>query len=138
MGWEACSLTPYRDAVGLWTIGWGHLMGPDEPRVPITQEEADALFADELEHFGEEVASFCPENMAQHEYDAVVAWAFNVGASAASKSTLVRMLNDLDFDAAAQQFLRWDKAGGRTILGLTKRRRAERAMFVSGDYSGRP
>ncbi len=67
--------------------------------------------------------------LAQHEFDALVAFAYNVGLGAFRKSTLLRLLNKGDKASAAKQFDRWNKAGGKMLAGLTRRRAAERAMF---------
>jgi len=138
-GWESCKLTPYRDAAGWWTIGWGHLMDPKDPRVPITQADADALFEHELLHVGDAVDALVP-TLHQCEYDACVSLSFNIGVGAFSRSTLLRRLND--GGDAASQFLAWDKVtiGGvlTTSKGLHRRRYAEMMMYEYADYSGRP
>jgi len=138
-GWEACSLTPYRDQAGRWTIGWGHLLQPGDPLLPITQAEADALFEYELLHVGDAVDALVPR-LYQCEYDACVSLVFNIGVGAFSRSTLLRRLNA--GGDAASQFLAWDKVtiGGvlTTSKGLHRRRYAEMMMFLYADYSGRP
>ena len=128
--WEACSLVPYKDQAGLWTIGWGHLMEPTDPLLTITQDEADALFDLELLHFSHHVEDSIWVTVLQHQFDACVSFAFNCGAEAFAHSTLCNYLNRGLLSAAADQFLRWDKVRINGVLtvsnGLHKRRVAER------------
>ena len=141
-GWEQCRLTPYRDIAGKWTVGWGHLLQPSDPREPITQDEADELFHGDLLLKAEGVDLLFPEPLEQCQYDALCSFAFNVGLGALAGSTLRKRILGGYFDEAADQFLVWNKVrvNGAYVesRGLTKRRAAERAMFINGDYSGRP
>lgn len=127
---EGCRLTAYRCAAGVLTIGWGHT-GPDvKAGMVITQERADALMVQDLLAFERDVIGMVKVAMTQSQFDALVAFAFNVGSGALRKSTLLRMLNAGDYSGAAYQFLRWNKAGSVTLRGLTRRRAAERALFL--------
>jgi lysozyme len=143
-GWEKCRLTPYQDQAGNWTVGWGHLMQPGDPRVPITQDEADALFDHELLHTADGVGDLIALPLSQQQFDALVAFSYNCGVGAFASSTLRTAVNAADFASAADDFGAWNKvrdpATGLLVVsaGLTKRRAAERAIFVNGDYSGRP
>lgn len=143
-GWEACSLVPYRDAAGNWTIGWGHLMQPSDPLIPITQDEADALFDHELLHTADGVGGLLGIPVSQQQFDALVAFAYNCGLGAFASSSLRAAVNAASFSAAADAFAPWNKvrdpSTGQLVVsaGLVKRRAAERAIFVDGDYSGRP
>lgn len=127
---EGCKLEAYRDAVGIWTVGFGHT-GPDvHPGMKITQEEADDLLADDLKVFEHCVNSAVSVPLTQGEFDACVSLAFNIGCGRFRASTLVRKLVDND-DSASTEFLRWNKAGGRVLAGLTRRREAEKDLFES-------
>ena len=142
-GWERCVLTPYRDSGGRYTVGIGHLMEVGDPRdEPITQEEADELFHGDLLLKAEGVDLLFPEPLEQCQYDALCSFAFNVGLGALAGSTLRKRILGGYLDEAADQFLVWNKVrvNGAYVesRGLTKRRAAERAMFINGDYSGRP
>jgi lysozyme len=125
---EGCELRAYRDAVGVLTIGYGHTVGVKEGDV-ITQAQADNMLADDLVIYEQGVHSLVRRTLTQGQFDALVSFAFNVGIGALGKSTLLRMLNSGDYASAAQQFARWNKAGGRELRGLTRRREAERRLF---------
>lgn len=143
--WEGRSLTPYKDIAGNWTVGVGHLLKSYEPLTPRTNAEVDALFAADLNHARQDVASLARlSSIESHQVDAMADFVFNLGTQALRTSTLLRYVNEGNLEAAAEEFKRWNKARDpRTGLltespGLTKRRSAERAMFLLGDYSGRP
>lgn len=130
---EGNKLTAYRDSVGILTIGVGHTSA-GAPAVTagmrITAEESDAILSRDLAQFEAAVRNAVKVPIEQHEMDALVSIAFNIGGSAFGKSTLVRKLNAGDRAGAANAFLSWDKAGGRTLPGLTTRRKAERLQFL--------
>jgi lysozyme len=135
-GFEGCRLEPYRDVVGVWTIGYGHT-GEDvySGCDPISQEQADQLLAADLQAFEAHVGILCPTNT-QQQFDALVSFAYNLGVGALQGSTLRRMHNAGDYDGAAGQFGRWNHAGGRVLAGLTRRRGVEAQVYANGDYSG--
>jgi GH24 family phage-related lysozyme (muramidase) len=143
-GWERCSLIPYRDAMGKWTIGWGHLMLLTDPLIPMTQPEADALFYVEWQRVACDVdVAVTTALCTQYQYDALVAFAYNVGVPALRSSTLLRQVNANNWAAASLEFQQWDKGHDSTgqlveLTGLRRRREAERMIFVHADYSGRP
>lgn len=144
MGWERCRLAPYRDQGGRWTVGWGHLMQPTDPIEPITQDEADALFHFELLHTADGVGRLLGIPVSQQQFDALVAFSYNCGLGAFAASSLRQAINAVDLAAAAADFAPWNKVRdpdtGLLVVsqGLTRRRAAEREIFVNGDYSGRP
>lgn len=142
IGWEGCELTPYRDSAGLWTVGVGHLLEQGAPLHPITQATADALFAADLLKIAGRVERLIFAEVEQHQLDALIDFAFNLGTNALAGSTLLKRVNAWRLNEAADEFLRWDKArvnGGLVrIDGLHKRRVAERQMFTLRDYTGRP
>lgn len=129
---EGCRLEAYPDpATGgdPWTIGYGATGPGIEPGVVWTQEEADARLAEDVQRFADAVERALTVDVSDNEFAAMVSLAFNIGAAAFRKSTLLRLVNDGHFEAAAQQFERWNRAGGRVMAGLTRRRQAERALF---------
>lgn len=128
---EGCVLSAYRDAVGVLTIGYGHTGADVSPSQRITQTEADALLDADLAKFRRCVAEGVKTQITDAMRAALVSFAFNVGCTAFAKSTLLKRVNARDWPAAASEFLRWDKAGGKVLAGLTRRRRAERALFLS-------
>lgn len=140
-GWEQLRLIVYRDGVDKATVGWGHLVGiRDGLRLgdTISRERADALLASDLLLVDDALDSL-PIALEQHEHDALASWLFNCGIGVLRTSTLSRQLQLGLKSAAADQLLRWDKghdATGATITlpGLTKRRQAERRLFLTGNY----
>jgi lysozyme len=133
---EGLRLSAYRDAAGIWTIGYGHTAaaGPPVPvaGLTITAAEADAILGRDLARFEAAVARLVTAALSQDEFDALVSFAFNVGEGALGRSTLLKKLNAGDRAGAAVEFGRWNKAGGRVLAGLTRRRAEERAMFEGG------
>ena len=127
---------PYKDFAGHWTIGWGHRILPRERfSNPLTAAQADDLLRSDLERFADGVNSLVTAPITQSMFDALVCFSFNVGLGALKGSTLLRLLNQHFYAAAAGQFERWDKAtdpktGEKVALrGLTRRRAAERVLF---------
>ena len=132
---EGCHLKPYQDPIGLWTIGYGSLIGdgktlPIEWFREITQEEADELLKKDLIRFERGVARLCPTRLTQSRFDELVSFAFNLGLGNLQISTLKTKHNRGDISGAANEFLRWNKAGGKVFRGLTRRREAERALYL--------
>ena len=125
---EGCKLTAYKDSVGVWTIGYGHTRSARQGMV-ITQAQADELLALDVAAHAAGVYKALQVKLEQHQFDAVVSLAFNVGVSAVRNSTLMKMTNRGDVKPAAAQFDRWNKAGGKVLAGLTRRRAAERKMY---------
>lgn len=126
---EGCRLDAYRCPAGIPTIGYG-ATGPDIRMGMVwTQEQAEARLAEDVQRFADAVERALTVDVSDNEFAAMVSLAFNIGAAAFRKSTLLRLVNDGHFEAAAQQFERWNRAGGRVMAGLTRRRQAERALF---------
>lgn len=128
---EGLRLEKYRDAVGKWTIGYGHLILPNEsfPRA-LTEAEADELLRDDLGVTERSIHRLVTVDLNQNQFDALVAFTFNLGAGNLQTSTLLKLLNQGEYAQAADQFPRWNKAGGKVLAGLTRRREAERALFL--------
>lgn len=127
---------PYLDAVSKPTIGYGATFYKDGKAVtmkdnPITEEEASKLLNDLLN------TEFCPKveklikvQVTDNQFSAIVSFAYNVGLGNLQNSTLLRCLNAKNYKDAADEFLKWNKAGGIQLPGLVKRRQAERALFL--------
>lgn len=111
-----------------WTIGVGHT-GPEVKRgMVITKEQSDAILQKDLERFEKGVfAATGPTT--QNRFDAMVSLAFNIGLGNFNSSTLLKKHKAGEYGAAAEQFRRWNKAAGRVMAGLTRRRAAEEAMY---------
>lgn len=122
-----------------WTIGWGTTT--DEhgkailPNVVWSRSRADARFVQHLAQFENHVIRALGSAIhatSQAQFDALVSFAYNVGPAALASSTLLRKHKAGDFAGAAEQFTRWNKAAGRVMAGLTRRRAAEAALYRSG------
>ena len=130
------------DSVGIWTVGYGstHDVHPGEP---ISQAEAESRLAEDVSHAEVAVNAAVEVPLTQGEFDALVSIVFNVGPGLKGKkdgiiklkngepSTMLKLLNEGDYDGAANQFRRWDRAGGQVLSGLSKRRYAEFKLFES-------
>lgn len=132
---EGCKLTAYQDSVGVWTIGYGWTQPVDGKPIragmTIKQETAERLLKTGLVRYESDVSRLVKVGMTQGQFDALVSFTYNLGARSLSTSTLLRKLNTGDYAGAADEFLRWNKAGGKALNGLTRRREAERALFLS-------
>jgi lysozyme len=132
---EGVRLKPYKDPIGLWTVGVGHLIG-DGKTLPIewfrtfTMDEVDELLKKDLMRFERGVLRLCPNNLTQPRFDALVSFAFNVGLGNLQASTLRQKHNRNDVFGASQEFLRWNKAGGKVFRGLTIRRQDESNLYL--------
>lgn len=126
---EGTYVEAYRDPVGIWTIGWGCTEGVYEG-MRISVAEAETWLQKELNKFEQAVEKLVKVEINDQQFSALVAFSYNVGAYALSRSTLLKRLHEGDVPGAADEFLRWNKAEGQVLLGLTRRRRAERALFL--------
>lgn len=127
---EGCKLQPYHCSAGVLTIGYGHT-GPDvKASLVITQETAEALLRKDLAKFEAGVLK-ATKKCTQGQFDALVSFAFNLGLGALGDSTLLKMHNAGEYDEAAKQFVRWNRAGGKVLAGLTRRREAEAKLYQS-------
>ena len=146
---EGVRVKPYRCPAGLHTIGVGHVLYPEQAKLPMAErlkmpiqiehfrifsmEEVDAFLAQDLARFERGVARYCPPALAsQGIFDALVSFSFNVGLGNLQRSGLRMKTNRGEFEDAADEFLKWTKAAGRVLPGLVKRRNDERAMYLSG------
>ncbi len=132
---EGLELEAYQDIAGVWTIGYGHT-GPDvQPGQRITEREAEALLRRDLKSREDAVSRLVNVPLNQNEFDALVSFVYNVGAEAFRRSTALKRLNRGMRMAAAEALTWWNKAtvGGvlREVLGLTRRRAAEKALFIT-------
>jgi lysozyme len=146
---EGCHNTPYRCPAALWTIGYGHVLYPDQARLKTPEralygikdehnrtfeyDEIDSILEKDLERFEAGVLRLCPAAAdSQSQFDATVSFAFNVGLGNLQSSTLRMQYNRGDIEGAADEFLKWTKASGKVLKGLVRRREAERALFLTG------
>lgn len=129
--YEGVRLTAYDDGVGVWTIGVGHTKGVKRGDT-ITMDQVDEFLRQDLQEAEAAVNDAVKVPLTQGQFDSLVSWTFNLGAGAFRGSTLLKKLNAKDYDGAADEILRWNKAGGRVLPGLVKRRISERIMFLEG------
>lgn len=131
---EGCKLTAYQDSVGVWTIGYGWTQPVDGKSIragmTIKQETAERLLKTGLVSYESDVSRLVKVGLTQGQFDALVSFTYNLGARSLSTSTLLRKLNAGDYAGAADEFLRWNKAGGKVLNGLSRRREAERDLFL--------
>lgn len=126
--YEGCRLKAYRCSADVWTIGYGSTGPHVTAGKVISQAEADALLAKDLERFERTVTQRAVKPT-QNQFDAMVSLAFNVGEQALGNSTLLRKHNAGDHAGAKAEFAKWNKAGGRVLSGLVVRRAAEAALY---------
>jgi lysozyme len=132
----------YNDPVGHCTIGCGHLVHhgpingsePEEFKRGITRARGLELLQDDASTASHEITRSVKVRLSQSQYDALISFAFNVGNGAFRDSTLLKLLNQGDYASVPAQLNRWTKAGGKTLPGLVRRRRAEGALFRDGTY----
>ena len=125
---EGCETVAYQDSVGVWTIGYGHTKGVVEG-MTITEAEADSMLSKELEEYESYVENMVEVELTQEQFDALTVWVYNLGPTNFKNSTLLKKLNSGDYSAVPTEIKRWNKAGGKVLKGLVKRREAEAAMF---------
>lgn len=144
---EGIRFRPYRCPALLWTVGVGRVIDPahigvkfeDRKNLPIpagwdrtlTIAEVDQLLAEDLARFERGVERLCPDGLTQPRFDALVSFAFNVGLGNLQRSTLRMRHNRKDYQGAGEAFMMWTKAAGKVLPGLVKRRKDERALYLS-------
>ena len=128
---------PYLCPAGVPTIGYGSTYYEDGRKVkltdaPITEQRATELLQNVVVTYEKAVDSFCRDDITQNQFDALVSFSFNVGTQALKNSTLLKKINANPKDPEIRdQFMKWNKAGGTILKGLTKRREAEANLYFS-------
>jgi lysozyme len=134
--YEGYKSTPYRCPAGLYTVGYGHVIGnglqlPDEWNRTLSLGEINELLRTDLARFERGVLRYCPVYLTQFEFDALVSFAYNLGVGTLQRSTLRQKILRNNKKGAASEILKYDKVGGRPLKGLTRRRQAEYNLFMS-------
>ena len=129
---EGCKLKPYKDVVGLLTVGYGHRIAEADNR-DYTQEEVDEFLRSDLERFEHGVLTYVTVPLTQGQFDSLVCFSYNLGLGTLQRSTLRQKILSGDGEGAAKEILRFDKAGGVVVKGLTRRRQAEYRLFTQLD-----
>jgi len=144
---EGVRFKPYQCPAKLWTIGVGHVLYPDQSKIPVDQrgtyalrpednrqfskEEVDGILRNDLDRFERGVEKFCPVALTQGQFDGLVSFSFNVGLGTLQRSTLRQKVLRGDKEGAAEELLKYCMAGGKVLKGLQNRRLDERALFLS-------
>lgn len=141
---EGLRLKSYQDLTGIWTIGWGHT-GPDiKANLIISPKQAHDYLMSDAKAAGDIIRANVTAQLSQQQYDALVSFVFNIGPGhvgtkdgfvwlkSGHHSTLLELLNADQMTKAAEQILQWNKAGGKSVYGLSVRRQAERRLFLTG------
>lgn len=126
---EGCKLTAYKCPAGVWTIGYGHTKDVKQG-MKITSKQAEQLLVNDLKTYESYVSKYVKVKLNQNQFDALVSFTFNCGGGALKSSTLLKKLNKGYYTGAANELLRWNKANGKILAGLTRRRKAEKALFL--------
>lgn len=154
--YEGYKTKPYLCPAHIWTIGYGHVLYQDQIRLPVvrvngytglirkeyvlkpednrvwTKEEIEKLFADDIASFERGVLRLAPTVFGrQGAFDACVSFSFNAGLGNFQRSTIRMKTNRREWEDAAEAFMAWTKGGGKELPGLVKRRKAEKALFLS-------
>lgn len=130
---EGLRLTSYPDpGTGgePWTVGFGHT-SLVKPGMKITKAQAEEFLRQDVAEFESAIAHLIKVPLNQNQIDACLSLIFNIGIGAFTSSTLLKKLNSKDYKGASIQFLRWNKAGGKIMPGLSRRREAEKSLFIS-------
>jgi len=143
---EGVRQKPYRCPAKLWTVGVGHVLYPEQGKMKIEErdrfalkdadnrtfsmEEVNAILKSDLARFERGVVLFCPVPLTGGQFDALVSFSFNVGLGTLQRSTLRQKVLRGDMEGAAEELLKYCKAGGKILKGLETRRKDERALFL--------
>ena len=130
---EGCELHAYKDSVGVVTIGYGHTGSDVAEGQTVTEEEAEEILRKDLTKFEDYVKNYVECELNQEQFDALVAWTFNLGPGNLKSSTLLKRLNENDYDDVPNQIRRWNRAGGEVVSGLVRRRNSEAHLFEHGE-----
>ena len=134
---EGLSLKPYVCPANIPTIGFGNTYYPNGQKVKLTDpaitiEKAEELLKFLLVTYEKAVDSFCRDDISQNQFDALVSFCYNVGTGALQRSTLIKKVNANPKDVTiSDEFMKWNKANGRVLVGLTRRRQAESKLYFS-------
>ena len=131
---EGLRLTPYLDAAGFWTVGYGHKLTSEDLEAggrtrTITESDALLLLIDDVDYAASHVQRLVRVALTQGQLDALTDFVYNLGHGRLLDSTLLKLLNLGNYADAGRQLLRWDMAGGEHLAGLTLRRQAELALW---------
>lgn len=127
---EGCHLNAYKCPAGVWTIGWGTTGPGIREGLVISQHTADVMLKAHIQDLALDLTDLVGNSLRQHQFDALVAFIYNIGLGAFKKSTMLSLIKRGKMDEAALEFDKWVKAAGKTLPGLVKRRKAEKTLFI--------
>jgi lysozyme len=125
---EGCRTVAYQDAVGVWTIGYGHTIDVKEG-MTITQHQCDVMLEVDIETYENYVNKYVIVSLTQNQFDALVSWVYNLGPTNLRNSTMLKVLNAGKYSEVPYQMKRWNRAGGKVLKGLVVRRETEAELF---------
>ena len=136
--WEGLKTKAYKDAGGVWTVGYGHTATAGEPKpragMVITAAEAERILLKDLVQYEAAVENNVKVELNDNQFAALVSFVYNIPLASFKKSTLLKKLNAGNYDAVPTELMKWTKAGGKKIQGLVNRRRAEGYLWMEGAF----
>ena len=130
---EGLELDSYQCSANVWTLGYGHTQGVAEGD-SCSEEEAEIILVNDLKEFETYVNALVDVALDQNQFDALVAWTFNLGPTNLRTSTLLKKLNAGDYNDVPSEIKRWNRAGGQVLDGLIRRREAEALLFAGEQW----
>jgi len=130
---EGLELNSYQCSANVWTLGYGHTQGVAEGD-SCSEEDAEIILVNDLKEFETYVNALVDVELDQNQFDALVAWTFNLGPTNLRTSTLLKKLNDGEYHNVPSEIKRWNRAGGEVLDGLIRRREAEALLFAGEQW----
>lgn len=130
---EGESLVAYKCPAGKWTISYGLTGGNIKEGLVITKEQSERMFMERIAQVSNNIFPLIKVSLTKNQFIAILSFVWNIGIGAFSSSTLLKLLNQKKYTEASSQFLRWNKVNGKVLNGLTKRRQAEKDLFLNKD-----
>ena len=130
---EGCELEAYQCSAGVWTIGSGHTKDVEEGDT-ISKDQAEEMLVEELHEYENYVNEYVNVALSQNQFDALVSWVYNLGPANLKASTMLKVLNDGKYEDVPYQMKRWNKAGGKVLDGLVRRREAEALLYQGREW----
>ena len=130
---EGCELEAYQCSAGVWTIGYGHTKDVEEGDT-ISKDEAEEMLVEELHEYENYVNEYVNVALSQNQFDALVSWVYNLGPANLKSSTMLKVLNEGKYEDVPYQMKRWNKAGGKVLDGLVRRREAEALLYQGREW----
>ena len=130
---EGCELEAYQCSANVWTIGYGHTKDVEKGDT-ITKEEAEQMLIDELHEYENYINKYVNVALSQNQFDALVSWVYNLGPANLTASTMLKVLNNGKYEEVPAQMKRWNKAGGKVLDGLVRRREAEALLYQGREW----